>query len=300
MIYQCTKDMLKALKVEQTDKPDIYSELFSWNVKIMKVKRRNLVYLMNDASKLSVIFYGMTAKEFKKFDEYVKTGIQKVFKDCGVTDQAIEDYLEQAGEAIFTSSGTRKQRGVLNTSALETEFLIDEFLEDSLLQRRLCVQRNNSLVKNDNGDYVTPKEMIKNLLDKNAGNADRFDLGDIALYMFSGDLMGMDPFLNIRDGSIYVAEENSKEYDDLEYDEDYIRIFPEPFGFLHHFNRFARGIDNEKFHRDLERVRLGRGAVRRIKDLLHRYPEIREKWYEYEEEAQEELVKEWLESQGLM
>lgn len=301
MIYQSTKDMLKALKVETSDKPDIYNELFAWNVKLMKMRRRNLVYLMNDASKLSIILYGMTVKEFKAFDDHVKIGIRKVLEDCGVANKTIEDYLEQAGEAIFTTSGTRKQLGVLNRAAMEVENLLDVLSEEGFLQRKLCEQQNRMIIKNDNGDHVTPKDLMKNLLEETYGsNVVPYDLGDIALYMFMGDNLGMVAFLNIHDGSIYVAEESTEEYEELEYDEDYEMIDQERFDFFHYFNRFLEEINHKEFQEDLNRVRQGKGVIRRIKDLLYLYPEIQKKWYDYEEKAQEEAVREWLESMGLM
>ncbi len=166
MIYQCTKDLLKALKVEKSDKPDIYNKLFSWNGKVMKVRRRNLVYLMNDASKLSVVLFGMTGKEFKNFDDHVKEGIREVLRDCDVAEDIIDGYLTEAGGGIFTSSGTRKQLGVLNNSALEAEYMFDEFYREGLLQRDLCIQQNQMIVKHDDGDYVTPKNTMKTLLEE--------------------------------------------------------------------------------------------------------------------------------------
>lgn len=33
MIYQCTKDMLKSLKVEPEDYLEDYDDLYTWNVK---------------------------------------------------------------------------------------------------------------------------------------------------------------------------------------------------------------------------------------------------------------------------
>ncbi len=78
MIYQCTVDMIKALKVEPSDKPDIYNAVYAWNVKVLKVNRRNLVYLMNNASKPSIILYGMTAKKFKGFDDHVRLGVRTI------------------------------------------------------------------------------------------------------------------------------------------------------------------------------------------------------------------------------
>lgn len=301
MIYQCTKDLLKALKVEKTDKPDIYNKLFSWNGKVMKVGRRNLVYLMNDASKLSVILYGMTGKEFKHFEDHVKEGIREVLKDCDVAEDIIDGYLKEAGEGIFTSSGTRKQLGVLNNSALEAEYMFDLYYREGLIQRDLCAQHNQMIVKHDDGDYVTPKNTIKTLLEEHYEKKKTpFDLGEIALYMFNADEFGPVPFLNIYDGSISMIERGTEEYADIEFDEDYEMIETETFDFIYHYSNFLRGLEDEEFLAKAYEVKLGKGAIRRIKNLLSRYPDIQKQWYEYEEEAQEREVKEWLESRGLM
>ena len=301
MIYQCTKDLLKALKVEKTDKPDIYNKLFSWSGKVMKVRRRNLVYLMNDASKLSVVLFGMTGKEFKNFDDHVKEGIREVLRDCDVAEDIIDGYLTEAGEGIFTSSGTRKQLGVLNNSALEAEYMFDEFYREGLLQRDLCIQQNQMIVKHDDGDYVTPKNTMKTLLEEHYEKKKTpFDLGEIALYMFNADDFESVPFLNIHDGSISVIERGTEEYEDIQFDEDYEMIETENFDFIYHFTKFVRGLDHEEFLEKAYDVEAGKGAIRRLKDLLSRYPDIQKQWYEYEEEAQEREVKEWLESRGLI
>lgn len=170
MIYQCTKDMLNALKLEKSDKPDIYNDLFSWNVKVLKVNRRNMVYLMNDASKLSVIVYGMTSKEFRCFDACIQQEIKLVLEDCGISNVMIQQYLEHAGKGMFCSSGTRKQLGVLNRAALEAEYYFDEYIEEKLLQRRLSGKQNNSIMKNDEGEYIAPKEVMNNLMLKTFGD----------------------------------------------------------------------------------------------------------------------------------
>ncbi len=248
MIFQCKKDMLRALKREPEAKPDIYNDLFSWNVKLMKVGRRNLVYLMNDVSKLSIILYGMTAKEFKSFEYHVENGIRKVLEDCRVPSPNIHQYLEQSVESTFCLSGTRKQLGVLNRAAMEMEYYFEKFAEDALLQRRLCGRQNSSIVKNDNGDYVTPKVNMKNLLEKAYSNSMvAFDLGEIVIHMFVDDRMGIEPFLDIRDGSIRAVEQRTEEYEDIKCNDDYVRIGSKHFDFFHNFSRFARDIDNTDF-----------------------------------------------------
>lgn len=301
MIYQCTKDMLKALKKEPDKNPDIYNDLFAWNVKLMKVNRRNLVYFMNDASKLSVILHGMTVKEFKDFDYHFKRGLKSVLEDCNVSNPIIHQYLDQSGNVLFTSTGTRKQLGVLNRAAMDAEYFFEEFLEYDLLQRRLCERQNDGIVKNDNGDYVTPKVIMKNLLEKAyGGNVVKFDLEEIANHMFMYDRIGMIPFLNIRDGNIRIEEERNKEYEDMEYNDDYVCIRLEHFDFFSNFKRFVGDIKDMNFQRDLNKLGHGKGAVGRIKELLLKYPDVENQWYEYKDQAEQKIVKEWLESLGLM
>ena len=301
MIYQCTKDMLKALKIEPVMKPEIFNRLFAWNIKIMKIGRRNLVYLMNDALKLSVILYGVTYRDLKYFDYHVRQGVVKVLEDCNVSGKIIHQYLEQAGECIITTSGTSKQLGVLNLAAREVEYYFEDYIEETLLQRRLSDYQNSRIIKNDSGDYVRPREITKNLLEKYlADNAADFDLEEIAIYMFNTDRMGMLPFLNKRDGSIVVCEDGTDEHEKVEYDDNYVRIRMEYFDFFSTFNRFVCDIRNLNFQHDLEKYGHGKGAIRRIKELLYDYPDIQKRWYAYKNVVEQKKVKQWLESLGLM
>lgn len=301
MIYNCTKDFLKAIKVEPVKKPEIYNELFSWNVKLVKVGRRNLVYLMNDISKLSVILFGVTSKEFNEFDQIAGEALKDVLRDCKVSEQIISDFVHDLGEPIYTTSGTRKQLGVLNRAAMEVQYFFEEFAENQLLQRRLCDNQNNGIVKNNKGDYVKPAENMKNLLEKAySNNQVTYDLKEIAIHMFMGDRLDMEPFLNIQDGSICIAERGSDEYEDIEFDDDYIHIRTEYFDFFRTFYRFAESTSNREFHSELERHGHGKGAIRRIKDLLSHYPDIEKQWFAYKDELEKQMVKDWLETLGLM
>lgn len=301
MIYQCTKEIIKSLKIEIIDKPEIYNALFAWHVKVLKVNRRNLIYLMNDATKLSVILYGFTAKEFKGFDDYVKKGIADILGDCGVSSLIVQRYLDQIGEAIFTSTGTRKQLGVLNRAALEIEYFWHDLAEEGMLQRKLCEYQNRGLLKNDNGDYVTPKIITKNLFEQTFGShMVRFDLEKITNLMFMDSDKAYVSFLNMRDGSTCIEKRHTEKCQALDDHEDYIYIQHGQFDFFHHFNRFAKTIDHDQFHQDLERDGHGNGAIGRIKDLLENYTDIQMKWYAYKDGEEQGSAKKWLASVGLM
>ncbi len=299
MIYECTKDMLKALKVEAGVKPDVYSGLFGWNVKVGTYGRRKLVYLMNNESKVSVVLFGMTAKEFKVFDKIVMESLEVVLGDMGIDKETIRAYLEDGKECFVGASGTRKQMGNLNRAYREAEWFFDDYMEGGLLQRHLCHHQNNGIVKNDQGDYVCPGEYMKLALSRIYGKHVNYDLEEIGIYMFMDDRLDQVPFLNVKDGSIAVAERDSEEAYELEDDEDYVIIRSERYDFFREFYRFAETIENADFHEEIERYGHGSGAIRRIRDIIDRYPEIRIKWFAFRDDLEQGIVARWLESMGL-
>lgn len=261
------------------------------------------MYLMNDASKLSVILYGMTASEYKNLNHILCDCVKQMLESYDVQAPVITAYLGHAGEPVFTGTGTRKQLGALNRSVLETEYMFDDLHDDELVQWRLSEQQNKGIIKNDNGDYVTPKEIVKNLLMKAYGDYQvAYDLDEIAIHMFRDDHSGMRSFLNIRDGSITAVESSGAYYDDDESElgDEWIPIRAEHFAFFNEFNQFIRTIDDEAFLDDIARNGHGTGAIRRIKDMMYNYPAVQEQWYVYRDNVQRDKVERWLKSLGLI
>lgn len=59
---------------------------------------------------------------------------------------------------------------------------------------------------------------------------------------------------------------------------------------------FIRTVRNNRIADALWNAIEGRKPFRRFKDALHRYPELLDAWYTFEEEAYREIAKEWLNS----
>ena len=49
----------------------------------------------------------------------------------------------------------------------------------------------------------------------------------------------------------------------------------------------------------MEIDRIGKGAFRRFKSVLARYPEERDRWYEFSDRRLRARIEEWLESVGM-
>lgn len=58
---------------------------------------------------------------------------------------------------------------------------------------------------------------------------------------------------------------------------------------------FIATVDNERLVELLEVAINGKGAFRRLKDVLLNYPEERERWFQFKDERMEERALEWLE-----
>jgi len=62
---------------------------------------------------------------------------------------------------------------------------------------------------------------------------------------------------------------------------------------------FIATVEDEHLAELLEVAINGRGAFRRFKDVLLRYPEERERWFRFKDERMQERACEWLENIGV-
>ena len=62
---------------------------------------------------------------------------------------------------------------------------------------------------------------------------------------------------------------------------------------------FIGTVENEHLAELLEVAIDGKGAFRRFKDVLARYPEERERWFRFKDERMEERALEWLDDIGI-
>ncbi len=62
---------------------------------------------------------------------------------------------------------------------------------------------------------------------------------------------------------------------------------------------FIQTVEDEDLREKLRIAIDGKGAFRRFKNVLVKYPEQRERWFEFKEERTKERVVDWLELIGI-
>jgi len=87
---------------------------------------------------------------------------------------------------------------------------------------------------------------------------------------------------------------------DREYGRRYISIEPDdPYQDYNDMDWFIATVDDARLQDRLWRAIRGRGAFRRFKDLIARYPDVQAQWYAYTDAQAKERLLHWLEAHDI-
>jgi hypothetical protein len=114
-------------------------------------------------------------------------------------------------------------------------------------------------------------------------------------------------YLDLKTGEIlflseYTDDEETRKLRD-QIEEDFDRYERIPKAESHEgyeaMEDFIATVKDERLVELLEVAINGRGAFRRFKDVLLRYPEERERWFQFKDERMQERAHEWLDDIGV-
>jgi hypothetical protein len=93
MIINCTKKLQDEIGIKPILVP-VENLLFSWHANILRVNRRKTIVLVNDASRYTVILYGLKAKDLKNINALIISSIKETLLIDGVSIKMINEYIE--------------------------------------------------------------------------------------------------------------------------------------------------------------------------------------------------------------
>lgn len=159
MLIQCTKKLLDRMKVQPQPRIE-ENPLFSWHANLITMNRRQTVILMNDQSKYVIVLYGLKGKDFSKINEWIRQAIRNVFREEGIWEKIIDDYLHQAGDVVFTKTKDRSSVAKLNRACGDVQFFEDLLDPDSVIQSNISFEVSRTLVGDGKNDYFQPNEKL--------------------------------------------------------------------------------------------------------------------------------------------
>lgn len=164
MLIQCTKKLLDQIKVKPAT-PEETAPLFCWHANIITLNRKKAVILVNDSNRYIIVLYGLIAKDFKKLDQLIMDAIKATFQAEGISDEVIEQYIQQAEDITYTKTKDRTSVARMNTSIEPTPTFAERLMNSKeTIQVPLSVRLSRLIVGDGTGDYITPyKELYQDL-----------------------------------------------------------------------------------------------------------------------------------------
>ena len=162
MLIQCTKKVLDRLHLEAKTlaaKDDTADDFFCWHANIITADRRKILMFVNNSTRLAVICYRPKPSAYKKMEEYLSKGIRELFGTLGVHPDVTDRYLQKAGAAKITTTGTRSQIARMNKVAEEVCWLSRFFRDDQELQTGASVELAD-IPMSEGKSYIVPQQRL--------------------------------------------------------------------------------------------------------------------------------------------
>ncbi|MBM7606314.1 hypothetical protein JOC75_004362 [Metabacillus crassostreae] len=157
MLIQCTKKLLTELMVKPASSSE-ENALFSWHANFLTINRRKTLVLMNDSNRYIIVLHGLKAIHLKKIDQLIVEAIEETFRDEGVRDDVIEQYISQSKEVTFTTTKNRTFVARLNKACDAVDAFESELNTDKINQSALNMRVSRLLVGNGKNEYTNPNE----------------------------------------------------------------------------------------------------------------------------------------------
>lgn len=165
MIINCTKKLQDELGIKPT-LVEVDNPLFSWHANVIKINRRKIVVLINDASRYAVILYGLRMKEFKNMSSLIIDAIYKTFENDGINTEVISNYLKDAGEVIFSKTQNRTLVARMNKGCEAVEVYSGLINEASIIQVNLAKKAYRYIFIDCGNEKKHPNEILYKELEK--------------------------------------------------------------------------------------------------------------------------------------
>ena len=168
MHIQCTKAMLDYIKPELTE-TNTDNHIYAWHAHLIKRSGKNLLVLMQNLSRFTVVFYGVKKSHIKELYPMISVAVMNSMKDAGIPLDTIGAYVDRRPESLsFSKTKNRTLVARLNKAVEMADHILGSkgYHADSIEQRHASLFCNELLVCEDNYKVCYyPKEKLREYLE---------------------------------------------------------------------------------------------------------------------------------------
>ncbi|MCR5321311.1 MAG: hypothetical protein K6E48_08930 [Lachnospiraceae bacterium] len=139
-ITTAVQNKIKDLHLEQSGNSD---SRFWWEVNLTKLGTQNALVIVHPSSRYCMIYSNLKPSVWKNLNEFVTEAISDAFLREGFSEEDAKQYLDMAGEVIFTKTHGRKATGGLNRITSDLYYFNYDLDLDSMYQEQITYHLND-------------------------------------------------------------------------------------------------------------------------------------------------------------
>lgn len=144
MVIHCTKKLLEYGKFPVRPVTELECDsFFRWHAHTFMIHRKKCIILMNDLTRYSMVYYGVTKTTIKNFGKTFRDALYQNWRFEGIADERIDEYITNGGEIKFAPTYNRSILGSINDMIWLTECRIEDYLPTEEMNILELNQLNN-------------------------------------------------------------------------------------------------------------------------------------------------------------
>jgi len=168
MHIQCTKALIDYVKPELTEQ-NTDNDMYAWHAHLVKRHRKNLLVLMHDLSRFTLVFYGVKKTHIKELYQIISIAMLNSMTGVRFEYEHITSYIENQPEKLtFSKTKNRSLVARLNKAIETTDHVLssDGYYEDNIEQVHASLFCNQFMVCEDNYKVCyEPREKLQEYLE---------------------------------------------------------------------------------------------------------------------------------------
>lgn len=174
-----TKKLADGIGIKPPPANEDENPLFSWTANWITTwdnrRAEDMLVLVNNANRYSVIVYQVKRKDLKNVAKIMKIAISTTLLAMNIDPEIVVEYMQQAGEVEFVKNSNRKATAWVNHSGRESAFYVARTYNgiDKMFDDTIGTFINKRLVRSPKkaDDYITPHEEMVQALSELTGKS---------------------------------------------------------------------------------------------------------------------------------
>ncbi len=156
----CTQKLQEFLKKDILLADQSMDPFYIWNASIMLVNRRKTIVILHAQSRCGFILHGITLRNIRELDRLILDGIRGMLAEHGICAAAINQYLDECGRILYTTTQGQQAVAHLNYFCEQVGFFSEAFIPIKQFQTHLLQSLNEDSVKFDR-EYADPRQKLR-------------------------------------------------------------------------------------------------------------------------------------------